>query len=295
MPVTAHQLTMLLEAAADNLEGAQVTFFSALLESSVYVPLQAGLQAPRNLAKIGAGEDHIAKLGFATVEYQGSVTLPIFTQEEFVSDWAEAETAVVEQQFQSLLWLLGEETWLYLNPAQEVGKEITPWEVEQLKKGASAVPELVAALNEELEEPDLIVTPADDAFPELKNKLLPILQIYPELAEAFLVTLQESAESDLKPALGIKYQGITEAKRVYLRSELENASKNYLAGHQQLFLVDDLDNAQSPNWKLFSESTPFYISQLASKRESGGFGARIFASLRRLLPGSKKAKSPNGS
>jgi len=283
MPVNPQQLTLLLEAAADNLDGAQATFFRALLDSKVFVPLQPGLQAPKTLSKVGSGEDHIGKIGFATVEYQGSATLPIFTEESFVADWAEAETAVAEQEFQSLLWLLGEDTWLYLNPAQEVGKEITPWEIEQLKKGPTAVDELVAALNEETEEPDLIISPADNAFPEFKNKLLPILQIYPELQEAFLVGIQETNEGDIKPALGVKYAGITEAKRLYLRSELENASKNYLPGHQQLFLVDDLDNPQSSNWKLFQDATPFYIGQRVSFRSKKSFIGRWREKFRSML------------
>ncbi len=253
----AEQLTELLQQAADGQTGAVEVFFLKLLEGKVFVPLSPGG-------------------GYAMVEYQGTSTLPIFTEERFVAEWAEAETQTSEEDFKRILHRLPEDAWLYLNPAQEIGKELTPWEVEQLKRGPEAIPDLAAALREDVEE-EFIVESGAELFPELQTKLLPILQIYPELEEAFLISLKEGETADAKPALGVKYGKINEAKRVYLRAEIENASAEHLPGHQQLFFIDDLGDENSPNWRLFAESKPFYFLPKAAVQTppSGGLLRRL--------------------
>jgi len=254
------ELTTLLHQAADEVPGAAERFFAALLKSHVFVPLRAGVANPKPANPIGEGKDHLEESGFATVDYEGTTTLPIFTEEPFVDQWIETSTNVSEQSFEKLLWLVGDETWLYINPSQDVGKEITPWEITQLRRGEGAIPDLVAALREDIDE-EIIVETGSDQFDDLKVQLLPILQIYPDLTEAFLVTIRDSENGDPKPTLGVKYEGITEAKRVYIRAEIDNASQQHLPSNQQLFLIDDLGNPDSPNWKLFADAAPFYIAQ----------------------------------
>lgn len=275
-------LTRLLEQAADGVPGAAGAFFQSLLRATVYVPLKPGADTPSGVAAIGAGSGHVAARGFALVEYQGSQTLPIFTEEAFAADWSEADVSVVEERFEKLLWLVGDDVWLYVNPAQEVGKEITPWEIEQLKRGEEGVPDLVDALREDFDD-DLIVRSEDDLFPELKIKLRPILELYPELVEAFLVTIKEGESGEEKPTLGVKYERITEAKRVYIRSEIENASAQHLPGHQQLFLIDDLESSASPNWRIFSDSTPFYFAQRKLAPQKQSLPQRLLGVLRSLF------------
>jgi hypothetical protein len=273
MADTSHLLTHLLKDAADGKPGAAEKFFEILLHSDVFVPVDADVTRPRmapGVSVVGQGKEHFSERGYVTVDYQGAEAIPIFTQEEFVGVWAEREYGVDQIDFRTLLWLLGEDTWLYLNPSQDIGKELTPWEIALLKQGTDAIADLVSALDEDGQEA-LSISTSSELFPELKQKLLPILQIYPELEEAFLVGLREGEDGPEKPALGVKYNNITEAKKVYIRSEFENASVEFLPADQQLFVVDDLGNKQSPNWKLFEEATPFYLAvkQTAPKPAAG--------------------------
>ena len=265
-------LTQLLKAAADRKPGAAEKFFETLLCSAVYIPVDSDLtrqKTARGVSVIGNGLEHFSQRKYVSVVYQGAEAVPIFTEAEFIGSWAECDFGVDRLDFKTLLWLLGEDTWLYINPAQEIGKELTPWEIDQLKQGADAIPTLVAALDEDGTE-EFTISSSRDLYPELKSQLLPILQIYPELQEAFLVSLREGEEGAEKPALGIKYGAITEAKRIYLRSEIENASTQFLPAEEQLFLVDDLGNQDSPNWKLFCDSTPFYL--VAKKQPEKSLG-----------------------
>ncbi|MFN8392390.1 MAG: SseB family protein [Bdellovibrionota bacterium] len=281
MADSGQKLTQLLEDAADGKPGAAEKFFEALLQSDVYVPIDSDLtreKLPPGISLVGQGKEHFTERKYVAVDYQGAETLPIFTEEAFIAAWSEREFGVDRQDFKTLLWLLGDDNWLYLNPSQEVGKEFTPWEIALLKKGAEAIPDLVAALNDDAQE-EFTISSSSELYPELKEKLLPILTIYPELREAFLVSLREGEEGAEKPALGIKYAEITEAKKLYLRSELENASSQFLPPDQQLFVVDDLGTPGSPNWKLFSDATPFYIAQAqsAAPKKKG----RLFGWLKR--------------
>jgi hypothetical protein len=94
------ELTLLLEHAADGKEGAVEAFFRRLLESKVYVPVQPGFEeaemASGDVAVVGAvsAQDY----GFVTIVHDGKECLPIFTEEDFVEQWAQRETAASAQE-----------------------------------------------------------------------------------------------------------------------------------------------------------------------------------------------------
>ena len=278
-------LTGLLREAADGRSGAAEKFFEALLASEDFVPVQGDkLPLPAGVSDIGTGVAHLKDYGFVLLHYQGAEVLPIFTEEEFVHEWsAEGPVGVERREFKTLLWLLGDEMWMYLNPSQEIGKELTPWEVKQLRDGVEAVPDLAAALREDSQD-ELTVNSSSDLYPEFKKKILPVLEIYPELQEAFLVEIKESEDdAEGRPALGIKYSGITEAKKIYLRGEIEETSGDFLPRNKQLMLVDDLANPNCGDWRLFAEATPFYISSRPAPQPKKSRVSRMFKGVKKIL------------
>ncbi len=262
------ELTLLLNHAADGLPGAVAAFLERLLISDVYVPLR-GL--PGATEESGAdvalvGEDSAEERGFLTVVYDSKPCLPIFSQEEYLLEWAQREIPFVRKSFKSLLWLVGDENWMYINPNQEVGKEITEWEIQRLRQGVEAIPEIVASLSE-VPYGEIEVRSGEDLYPELKRKLLPTLELYPELTEAFLVTIKEGEAEAEKPLLGVKWAKVKEAKRIYVKAELEECIKDFLSergGH--ITVIDDLGDKNSHNHTLFADSTPFYF---ATREPSG--------------------------
>ncbi len=266
MSDAGEKLSFLLQCAADETEDAAETFFIELLKGKVFVAVDPNAEAPKDPILVGEGRRHLKQSGYMVVSYEGSLTLPIFTEESFVGDWLDTQCVITEVEFSKLLWYLGAEDWLYINPGQELGKEITPWEIEQLRRGPEGIPDLVEALKEEFDE-ELTVENNPENLGKLRSKLLPLLELYPELIEAFLVTIREGEKGDEKPTLGLRYRRITDAKRMYLRSEFDNLSKEHLPGHQQLFLVDDLGEPNSPNIRLFEGATPIYIGPAAAHAE----------------------------
>lgn len=276
----ANRLTALLSRAADAEPGAAAEFFRELLAATVFTALERGRTAPAVSPIVG--EKPLAELGYMIVHYQGNQALPIFTEPEFVEQWADEELPVHPLPFRELVQWVPQGMWLYVNPGQEVGKEFTPWEIEGLRQGVDAIPDLVAALDEHSEVEEFVINTSRDLFPDFKEQLRPILEIYPELREAFLVTMQEGDQGLPKPVLGIRYEGIPEAKRIYLRSEFERASEEFLPPESQLMIVEDLQNPTSPNHRLFEEATPFYFAPGAAEAQAPeGIVQRLKGLLRR--------------
>ena len=255
------QLTMILREAADDKPEAIEAFFEQLLRATVYVPLKPPMvtKNSNDIKEIGGKGAGINN--FTSVDYMGNECIPIFSEKRFVEDWAEKDLACVEKEFKTLLQLLGDETWLYINPGQDVGKELTAWELERLRKGRDAIPELAAALNE---SPigEIEVNVDIHAFAKLKEKLLPIFQIYPELEEAFIVSVKESGDETERPMVGLLWKNANPAKREYIRTEIETAVQEYLEDDGgNVFIIDDLGNDDSPNHTLFSDAKPVYLNK----------------------------------
>ena len=179
-----NELTRALEAAADEIPGALGDFFRILMKSSIYVPLKS---EPKKEIPI-LGNLQTEDLGFMTVPGgEEEQILPIFSEESFVSTWAERELFFTDCEFRKLIWVLGEGTLLHLNPGQEIGKEFSRWEIDQLKRGEGAIDEIVADFQGD-EDEGLLIQPAGPEYDRLKQKLLPVLEIADEVLEAFLVT-----------------------------------------------------------------------------------------------------------
>mgnify|MGYP000325942580 CR=1 FL=1 len=275
------ELTKILEDAANGEPGAVAAFFMRLLISGVYVPLHPSVERTTdNGAQPILGSESFRALNYMTVLHDGKEIMPIFSEEIFVGEWAEREFEYAEVKFSSLIELLGDDVALHLNPGQDVGKEITPWEIAELRKGSDAIPDLVQLLAEEDGGGEIEVRSSGEIFPDLQRGLLPVLELYTELREAFIVAVKEPAAESERPAIGLRFLGITEGKRRYLVSELENAAKEQLPSHLSLIVCDDLDDHRSPHLGLFTDVTPFYIA--ATEPPATSPVKRLFAGLKGL-------------
>ncbi len=256
MTDASKKLTESLEAAANEIPGAAAEFFRLLMKSTVFLPVKS---EPKSGVPI-LGQLETRDLGFLTVLSDGEEILPIFSEADFVGDWADRELFYAECEFRKLIWLIGESTVFHLNPGQEVGKEISRWEIEKLRNGEAAIEEIVAELEGAGDE-DLLVQPAGPEFDPFRKKLLPILEIASELELAFLVLLSEEESARTSPALGVKYSAdISEERRAYFRAEFENCSRQSLPPEMQLTIFDELDDETNPNWSIFEDASPFYLA-----------------------------------
>jgi len=261
------KINNLLELANNGNSTAAAELLELLLESKVLVPVdprKARLQPDDAIA--GSGEKKVNT--FITVQVDGREVLPIFTTVEFLYEWAEQEAPLVEQDFKSLLWLTGEELWLHLNPAQEFGKEFSPWEIERLRQGQDAIAEIVAELG--FGETEYVeISEDEEFFPALKKQLAVLLEVYPQVEEAFLVSVREP--DTLKPvaALGIIQQGLSSEQLIAIGDELHNCFAGRTTEYASIRLIDDLADDNSHNWTLFGNLRPFYIAQKTVPESEG--------------------------
>jgi hypothetical protein len=248
-------LTKALQSAGMGSSKEIEEFFSALLKSSVFIPLR---REGGNTNPV-AGEHSVESLPYLFIEYEEHSCIPVFSEEEFLYHWAEREILVSEDAFKSFIWTLPQNTWLYLNPNQDVGKEISPWEVELLKHGTDAIPDLVEGVIE-TEQEDLAIEPPTEELMPLTKVLIPILELYEELEEAYLLSIREADAESPRALVGIKYTTqLSEDKLAYIRSELQNASEEHLSKpYTGIFVVDDLGTDESINHNLFLDIAPFY-------------------------------------
>ena len=243
---TNQNLTNLLINAANSFKPKDLElFFSTLLASKVYVPIH--LQ-----------KDNVTSTFLYNTEGELK-TLPIFTEENFLISWAEREINVSEESFKTLIYQLPPNTVLHLNPGQDIGKEFSPVEVELFKKGREFVQELVEIALEEAQDDFEIELPTDDLL-KLQPALLPVLEIYEELEEAYLLSIKETSSKSPRALVGIKYNSELDQERLnYIRSEIERTAKEFLISpFTGIFIVDDLGNSESPNQTLFLDFKPFY-------------------------------------
>lgn len=249
-------LTTSLQSAGSGTNREIELFFIELLKSSVFVPLKKE-EVKINSSNIGNYKKE--DLPYMFVKHEENSFLPIFSEENFLHHWAEREILLTEEKLSSLIWTLPQNTWLYLNPNQDIGKEISPWEVELLKRGEDAIADLVEGVIES-EQDDLVIDLPNEYLLPLTNVLVPILEIYDSLLEAFLISIREDESKHPRAIIGIKYDSsISNEKKDYIRKEIQDAAEQHLVKpYTEVFIIDDLGEEKSISHNLFLDVSPFY-------------------------------------
>ena len=251
----------MLEAAAAGNRKAAERFYRYLWTLEVYIPV-----------KMTSKRDHDPREDFVVVEHEGKQIIPIFSSEENFKQWSEGTCNFVKKEFKSFLWLIPCEAWLHFDNGQEYGKEMSPWELEQLKDGGvSAVNDI---LNEVLgtDESQVVIYPLAEDEKWLRQELIYILESYPAIQEAFLIKIKleqgvgeevNSKNSNEKPqiVLGIKHDSLSEEKLQRLNEDIEQFSIAKFENKSVLMLVPDLHLPSSIYRSWFTDTVPFYIAQ----------------------------------
>jgi len=263
--MTTNDLTSTLIKASNSLQTEDISlFFKTILDSKIFIPSRVE-EHKTNVIPI-IGETSHKELTYLFSKEDNMSILPIFSEEKFLKDWAEREVSVVEEEFSKMIWRIPPNTWIYLNPAQDIGKEISPYEIELLKEAPDSIEELVQ-LTLETENDEFEIEPPTEDLLKIVIPLIPVLEIYPELEEAYLLSIKEADSNSPKALIGIKYsKELTPEKSNYIRSEIERTALEFLnAPYTQVFIVDDLVNLNSPNHTLFLDAKPFF--QKNSKKD----------------------------
>lgn len=258
----SNKLEHLLTEVAQGKIALAESFYLELLKSSVFVPESAQAQANDESKPVLVGETPENAQNWIIVRAVDIRYLPIFTCEEYGTEWAEPSRLKFNRcDLKTLLWSLNPDTHIYLNPGQDIGKEFTPWEISQLKLGAEAIPELIAELAP-LPDSGIEVIKDPKRHEKLQRSLRGVLDIFPEIDEAFLLELShQDRDPQLLLALAMQNNSAELSQRI--EKELQNFREDSSsASDLPLSIIFDIWNSASPHRQLFISAKPFYIRQI---------------------------------
>lgn len=259
-------LTLILEDAAKGDPQAVELFFMILLQSDVIVPLTKNVE----------GEEVEE---FVKISHDGKEVIPIFSELDFAYSWAEREIPCSSKKFQTLINIINSECWLYLNPGQLCGKEISDWEIDKLRQGEEAIQEIVADLTE-TNHAEIDVLSGDDIYPEIKKKLIPIIELFPEINEAFLVKITNDDHKEGSPMLGLVQSDLSQPRSEMFDREIAQVSQMFFNDDSSIIVAKDLADENSPNTGIFHDLVPFYLKQRKirkKKQEKKSFLSRFLS------------------
>lgn len=244
-----------LKRAADGKETDIKDFFTALLTSKIFIPSLPKAPSTPMIGSLKTESD----TAYQYIDYEESRCIPIFSSQEFLEEWADGNMQFVEEAFSTFLWSIPSDVWAYLDPAQDVGKELSPWEIQLLKLGEDSIEELIHGV-QETEQENFEIEDATETLNQAKEPLINILEAYTVIDECYLLALRESEGQDERALIGIRYNSeLDSEKRDQIRAEIASALKDLLPKpHCEAFIVDDLIDPNSMNHALFLDYPSFY-------------------------------------
>ncbi len=167
-------------------------FFELLLNSKLFVPQRKQNASFKNIASYP--NDFF---NFLALNFEESVFVPAFITLEQMSEWAGNELEYREIESSRLFEIMPSDWWLILNPGCEIHKDISPWEIERLKKGTKEIPEIVEELLSAKEfEGFSVETPDQSEFTDLKLELTKQAEQEPHIRNLYLLKEQGLAQDE---------------------------------------------------------------------------------------------------
>ena len=182
-------------AMAEALRGsndAARTFFELFLGGQWYVPKR--FQSPRLEIRATYPNEFLDILGMQDGE---RVLVPVFSAAEQVPEWSQLPLACRLLTGQALLDLVPEGWWICVNPGQEVEKEISPWEIQQLRAGTAGIDAILAELTEQAPIETLTISSCvEEEYPQLTSALREYAQAQAEIDAIYLAKEEGRDEMD---------------------------------------------------------------------------------------------------
>jgi hypothetical protein len=86
---------------------------------------------------------------FLTLTFENEIVVPIFSKNEYFTDWSSDSLELREVQGSHLLKVIPDTFWISINPGQEISKDISPWEIKHLLHGAEGINEIIQELKDD--------------------------------------------------------------------------------------------------------------------------------------------------
>ena len=234
------------ESFNGSIEAAQI-FFERLFESTLVVPDRYQPQPLSNQPTYPNEFIHI--LGLQDSEDQDKVVVPVFTSKELINEWCGNELQHKEFSCEKLATTIPEGWWMILNPGQEIAKEFSPWELEQLRGGTERIPVLLSELfPKDIVESIEVREPKEDELTELKEALTAVGAEEGSIKALYLLIeegLSEDEERISSILIGIEADCQSSAEMEDLKEKVKLVAEPTQIGGNPLKIYTGTDREES--------------------------------------------------
>lgn len=264
----------LIKAANSDNKSDIATFYRTLLQSQVFLPPSTSFETENE-------QNH----DFLVIQSKTRFCIPIFTTQESVAAWSGNDLAVITKDFKALLWLIPDQCSLHLNPGQDIGKEFSFWEIEQLRKGEQAIDEIIEELDLEF-LPDVNIRTAPELPATVMQRILGMLDAFEQIEEAYLTSVVPENQNVSESGSERLLLGLKSSRPL---PEHFNAEVALIAKDQNIS-IDLAQDITLPLYRgLFDQVLPFYIRQRKLPRSKSNLLLRLKSFILRLVAnGSRK-------
>jgi len=182
-----------------GVETAIISFFDAFLSGPLYVPERKQRAPLSNVPRYP--NEFLNILGISERE---RTIVPVFSSAQKMNSWFGTPLAYRTLSGQELLSLIPEGWWIAINSRDDFEKEISPWEIENLKEGRDGIPAVVAEILEAERGGTLNLAPVKDSeYLELRTSLTEFASRTKNIEEIF-IAVEEQDGSPLRILIGVQ-------------------------------------------------------------------------------------------
>ncbi len=217
-------------------------------------------------------------LDILAFDYQDQITVPIFTGISAVKQWSQSPLASRTILGANLLRVLPKGWWLAINPASDISKDLSPWEIKLMQvESFDALDELVGELykykeslsfdpyygsqwieGEESQPGVVLAETGESHYFDLKSALAEAAELSGDVEELYLLFESDPSSKSIEGEsllLGVIVPSSVEPGSAITKySELARLG---LVGDRRLKVIEG--SAESHTTSLLSSFTPFWI------------------------------------
>lgn len=253
-----NDLENFLSAATLGDKDAAERFLQELLNSKIYV-LRRNQSFP--IKEIATYPNSI--LDLLALQGDGKIIVPAFLSVEALKEWSQAEFLTREITGIELFKLVSEDWWIAINPGSEFNKELSPWEIKELRLGKDGIASVLADMDNEIGTELAIEEISQQELSELKTALSAFAKDTPAikrmaLLRSFTETIEGTKQVSLK--LGVEVESTDAEAMEAMRQSISALANKCQVGAESVRVICGSDR-QAVALSPFINIEPFYDSK----------------------------------
>lgn len=279
MTTTEHTINTALEESAEaaytGRRDAVERFFQALFDGPLYIPRRYQSQPMSDSPEYPG--DFVDVLGITDDD---RVIVPVFSNPDSIEEWCGNPLQWRSLNGIEAAKIIPDDWWVVINPGSDIEKELSPWEIERLREGIEALPELVTeALSDREVDPMQVRPCSSDEFEAPLNALRNFITHDTRFNTLYALVEENTAADGSAVAtllIGIAVSNdVPGATFATVQDELDALIAPFMIGGQPKKIFLGYDVNKSVMLGIFKGSEPLY--QRSAKDTDSSLLKKIFS------------------